>query len=194
MSSRQILVESTVTISKEHVTAELARKIYDRTWDVIQRTKDEKDAERMRFVTFKPWDNLEDAIRYFGMEPEFGEEGDLEFLDYIGGHDLQMILLEELAPFIRPGSVLTLLEEGSCASIADQDNNGLHQWFFDNKTVYWRPCIVMGIVTTPEDEDNRKAGRPTTFGPRYCAEEDCLHITIGGPGARCARCDEVPEE
>jgi len=194
MSNRTILVESTVSIAAEHVTQELARKIYDRLKDVIERTKDEKDHERLRFETLKPFDNLCDAIDYFGMTPLFGEEGDLEFLDYIEGHDLQMVLLEELAPYVRPGSVLTLLDEGTCASIMDQDANGLHQWFFDNGTVYWRPCIVMGIITTPEDEDNKKAGRSTVFGPRYCSVEDCLQITIGGPGAKCARCDEVPAE
>jgi len=196
MTIRSIMLESTIQISREHVTAELARKIYDRLKDVIERTKDEKDEERLRFKALKPFDNLCDAIEYFGMMPLFGEEGDLEFLDYIDGHPLQMILLEELAPYVTPGGVLTLLDEGTCQTLRDlqtPDSNGVNQWLFDNGKVYWRPCIILGIITKPEDEDNKAAGRPPAFGPRYCSD-DCMEITIGGPSAKCARCDGVPNE
>jgi hypothetical protein len=67
------------------------------------------------------------------------------------------------------------------------------QWYFDNDTVYTRECTIMGLITPAEDADRARLGYPPVFGPRVCSKGDCLRVTVGGPGATCGRCDEVPD-
>ena len=127
--------------------------------------------------------DLHDAFEYFGFDAITGEDPSICALDILssGQDPNQMMLFEAIAPFVEPGSYVTMLGEDQL----------LWQWFFDNGQIYTREVATMGIITTPEDIDRRKVNKEPEVGYRYCECRDCMDLVVGKQGEYCYGCIEA---
>jgi len=176
MSYRQYILENKFMLHRESQT---------KAFDAII-----KEIQLVRSVNSRAWrdglpklETIREAFELFGFDAIENEIHDICDLDILSDSQdaHQMLLFEAIAPFVEPGSYITMMG----------DDQHLWQWFFDNGEIYTREVATVGIITSPEDRDRKKDSREPEVGYRYCECRDCFELVVGKPGEYCYECIEA---